>query len=201
MSYWDPLPAVRAAETGLLPAPDGGTWLPAPGYRGDWWNARPERWAERDWRNVPGPFYGAGTDNCWMGRLIAPAHVLYDDEWGAEFVYRQPRDTAQALALLGAVAQDPMAGYACDGDDHWTPELIRDWWRERGRVRGGPRPWIVRGPSQTGPRNARRPAGAGSTSRTSTEASRRTSATTSSGCPKAVRPTPANSANPLPRGA
>ncbi|MFE7096567.1 hypothetical protein [Streptomyces erythrochromogenes] len=70
-----------------------------------------------------------------MGRLIAPAHVLYDDEWGAEFVYRQPRDTAQALALLGAVAQDPMVGYACDGDEHWTPELVRDWWRDRGRVR------------------------------------------------------------------
>ncbi|MEU7607606.1 hypothetical protein, partial [Streptomyces sp. NPDC041003] len=135
MSYWDPLPAVRAAETGPLPAPDGGTWLPAAEFRGRWWNPRPERWAERDWRNVPGPFYGAGTDTCWMGRLIAPAHVLYDDEWGAEFVYRQPRDTAQALALLGAVAQDPMVGYACDGDDHWTPELIRDWWRERGRVR------------------------------------------------------------------
>ncbi|MFE5723985.1 hypothetical protein [Streptomyces erythrochromogenes] len=135
MSYWDPLPAVRAAESGPLPAPDGGTWLPSPEYRGQWWNPRPDRWAERDWRNVPGPFYGAGTDTCWMGRLIAPAHVLYDDEWGAEFVYRQPRDTAQALALLGAVVQDPMVGYACDGDDHWTPELVRDWWRDRGRVR------------------------------------------------------------------
>ncbi|WP_266504189.1 hypothetical protein [Streptomyces erythrochromogenes] len=70
-----------------------------------------------------GSFYGAGTDDCWTGRLIAPVHVLYDDEWGAEFVYRQPRDTAQALALLGAVAQDSMAGYACDGDDHWTAEV------------------------------------------------------------------------------
>ncbi|MGW6782811.1 MULTISPECIES: ferredoxin [unclassified Streptomyces] len=135
MSYWDPLPSVRAAESGPLPAPDGGTWRPAPEHRGGWWNPRPERWAERDWRNVPGPFYGAGTDNCWTGRLIAPAHVLYDDEWGAEFVYRQPRDPAQALALLGAAAQDPMGGYACDGDDHWTAELVGDWWRERGRVR------------------------------------------------------------------
>lgn len=135
MSYWDPLPAVRAAESGPLTAPDGGTWLPAREYRGDWWNTRPERWAERDWRNVPGPFYAAGTDSCWMGRLIAPANVLYEDEWGGEFVYRQPRGRAQALALLGAVAQDPMAGYACDGDDHWTPQLVRDWWEERGRVR------------------------------------------------------------------
>lgn len=137
--YWDPLPAARAAETGPLPAPDGGTWLPDPVY-GGCWNRRSDRWGERDWRNVPGPFYGAGTDSCWMGRLIAPANVLYEDERGAEFVYRQPRDVAETLAVLGAAAQDPMAGYACDGDRHWTPELVRDWWRERARVRE----WAVR---------------------------------------------------------
>ncbi|MEU6212996.1 hypothetical protein ABZ891_24270 [Streptomyces sp. NPDC047023] len=64
MSYWDPLPAVRAAESGPLPAPDGGTWLPSPGFRGNWWNRRPERWAERDWRNVPGP---GPTPAGWAG--------------------------------------------------------------------------------------------------------------------------------------
>ncbi|MFF4321222.1 hypothetical protein [Streptomyces sp. NPDC001568] len=51
--------------------------------------------------------------------------ALLDDQDRGEAVAR--RDIAQALALLGAVAQDPMAGYACDGDDHWTPELVRDW--------------------------------------------------------------------------
>uniref|UniRef100_A0AAU2JNC7 Ferredoxin n=1 Tax=Streptomyces sp. NBC_00049 TaxID=2903617 RepID=A0AAU2JNC7_9ACTN len=134
MTYWDPMPTARELETGPLPAPGGGTWLPDPAY-GGWWNHRPDRWEERDWRNVPGPFYGAGTDNCWMGRLIAPANVLYEDEWGAEFVYRQPRDAEETLAVLGAAAQDPMGGHACDGDDRWTPELVRDWWRERDRVR------------------------------------------------------------------
>ncbi|MFJ3633868.1 ferredoxin [Streptomyces sp. NPDC090112] len=123
------------AENGPLHAPDGSTWLPSPEFRDKWWNRRPERWAERDRRNVPGPFYGAGTDTCWMDRLIAPAHVLYDDEWGAEFVHRQPGGPEQALVLLGAVAQDPMVRYACDGDEHWTPELVRDWWAERARVR------------------------------------------------------------------
>jgi hypothetical protein len=38
------------------------------------------RWEERNWRNVPGPFYGAMTDNCWIGRLHAPRHVLYGDD-------------------------------------------------------------------------------------------------------------------------
>ncbi|MFJ3840656.1 hypothetical protein ACWGHM_00440 [Streptomyces sp. NPDC054904] len=59
------------------------------------------------------------------GRLIAPANVLYEEEWGAAFVYRRPRDRTQTLAVLGAAAQDPYGGYACDGDDHWTPEPAR----------------------------------------------------------------------------
>ncbi|MFD7262544.1 ferredoxin [Streptomyces sp. NPDC059874] len=133
MTYWDPVPTRRAAEGGPLPDPDGGSWVPSDQY--GIWNLRPDRWAELDWRNVPGPFYGSGTDNCWMGRLIAPDNVLYEDDRGAEFVYRQPRNPAETRAVMGAAAQDPYVGYACDGDDHWTPELVRDWWRERARVR------------------------------------------------------------------
>lgn len=133
MTYWDPMPARRAAEGGPLPDPVGGSWVPTDSY--GIWNRRPDRWAELDWRNVPGPFYGSGTDTCWMGRLIAPANVLYDDDFGAEFVYRQPRDPAEVRAVMGAAAQDPYVGYACDGDAHWTPELVRDWWRDRARVR------------------------------------------------------------------
>ncbi|MFF3013856.1 hypothetical protein [Streptomyces sp. NPDC057939] len=134
MSYWDPMPDARELEGGPLPDPEGGTWTPAPSPCG-LWSPSPDRWENRDWRNVPGPFYGAGTDNCWMGREIAPANVLYEDEWGAEFVYRQPRNRSETLAVLGAAAQDPYGGYACDGDDHWTPEQVREWWRDRGRVR------------------------------------------------------------------
>jgi hypothetical protein len=26
------------------------------------------------------------------------------------------------------------AGWACDGDDHWTTELVRDWWGDRARL-------------------------------------------------------------------
>ncbi|MGA5817126.1 hypothetical protein ACPC54_04595 [Kitasatospora sp. NPDC094028] len=39
------------------------------------------RWEDRLWLNVPGPFYGGGTDNCWTGRLSAPRHVLYGGEF------------------------------------------------------------------------------------------------------------------------
>ncbi|GAA1582465.1 hypothetical protein [Actinoplanes couchii] len=125
--YWDPIPhlgAVLAATT--RPDPDAI-------FRG--------QWLERNWRNVPGPIYGAMTDNCWTGRLHAPRHVLYGDdlEYEQEFLYRQPRDVAELRAVVDAVEQDPWAGWACDGDRHWTPGLVREWWRDRGRLRD----WIT----------------------------------------------------------
>jgi hypothetical protein len=93
------------------------------------------RWEERNWRNVPGPFYGALTDNCWTGRLVAPAHILYDDEeHSREFVYRQPRSDAEVRSVLLAAVNDPYSGYACGGNEHWTTETVRAWWSDRGRV-------------------------------------------------------------------
>lgn len=131
MTYWDPIPTVRACVTGE-PLPGHAQWVPA--YSPPW-GAWPDAWAQRDWRNVPGPFYGAGTDTCWVGREVAPAHVLYNDDFGDEFVYRQPCDAEETYRVIAAAFQDPMAGYQCDGDERWTPELVRQWWSERGRVR------------------------------------------------------------------
>ncbi|MFF3257236.1 ferredoxin [Actinacidiphila glaucinigra] len=92
------------------------------------------RWQDRMWLNVPGPFYGAETDNCWTGRLHAPSHVLYGGQYLTEYVYRQPRTPDELARLVEAADQDPRAGYACDGDAHWTVESVREWWRERGRI-------------------------------------------------------------------
>ncbi|MFG2750994.1 ferredoxin [Streptomyces xanthophaeus] len=92
-------------------------------------------WADRKWLNVPGPFYGADTDNCGTGRIHAPQHVLYEADHFTEFVYRQPRTEAELRRLADAAADDPMSGYGCDGDEHWTPEAVREWWRDRGRIR------------------------------------------------------------------
>ncbi|MFI9550515.1 ferredoxin [Nonomuraea endophytica] len=96
-------------------------------------------WAERDWRNVPGPFYGAMTDTCSTGRLHAPKHVLYTDEFGQEFVYRQPKSPAELQNLLDAAEAEAFSGYACDGDEHWTSETVRTWWADRARLRN----WAV----------------------------------------------------------
>lgn len=129
--YWDPLPAVRTSAGTPVPGARPGTIQVLP---------EPETyllgsWPERSWQSVPGPLYGGGTDTCWTGRLVAPAHILYDDESGEEFVYRQPRAPEQVRAVLFAALNDPFGGYGWDGDQHWTPESVRSWWRDRGRLR------------------------------------------------------------------
>ncbi|MEU8679334.1 ferredoxin [Streptomyces sp. NPDC048560] len=128
MTYWDPIPTVRAL-----------VGRPHPLWRGDlehdWSEPAPDGgWEGRDWRNVPGPFYTANTDNCCTGRQYAPRLVTYEDEELREFVFRQPVGAVEVQELVCAAECDPFAGYGGDGDLHWTPELVRDWWRERGGV-------------------------------------------------------------------
>lgn len=94
--------------------------------------------ADGDWRglfverhplNVPGRFYAAETDTCCCGPVEAPRNVLHDDE-GLEFVWRQPRSDAEVQAVIRAAGTDPCHGYGRNGDDHWTPQLIAEWWTE-----------------------------------------------------------------------
>ncbi len=129
--YWDPIPHVAAV---FASQPRDGLWT----GRDETFQGK---WEERNWRNVPGPFYGAMTDNCWVGRLHAPRHVLYgdDDNYEQEFLYRQPCDIGELRDVVVAAQQDPWAGWACDGEAHWTPDLVRQWWRDRGRLRD----WIT----------------------------------------------------------
>ncbi|MEV4943396.1 ferredoxin [Streptomyces zaomyceticus] len=93
------------------------------------------RWSERKWLNVPGPFYGADTDNCGTGRIHAPGLVLYEAEHFTEYVYRQPRTPEELRQLVDAAEAETFRGYGRDGDTHWTPEAVREWWRDRGRIK------------------------------------------------------------------
>lgn len=134
MTYWDPIPTVRAIVGKPLPQWGPGTRT----VRHDWSGpAGPyHEWTDRDWRSVPGPFYASGTDSCWTGRECAPGHVLYDDGCsGHEFVYRQPRTPQEVCDLICAGECEIFGAYGGDGDAHWTPELVSHWWRDRGRVR------------------------------------------------------------------
>ncbi|WP_285641477.1 hypothetical protein [Lentzea sp. NBRC 102530] len=93
-----------------------------------------EKWVAKHWLNVPGPFYTGLTDNCWTGRLVAPRHVLYGGEHRNEFVYRQPKTPDEVENVWRAADDDPLDGYADDGDERWTPEAVRAWWHDRDKV-------------------------------------------------------------------
>ncbi|GGK34465.1 ferredoxin [Nocardia camponoti] len=126
--YWDPTRFVweESAGTPLIGSERTVLAEPATYLRGEW--------ANRDWRNVPGPFYGAFTDSCWVGRLVAPDHIVYENDRGSEVVFRQPRNPIETRRVLAAAVNDPYQCYACDGDSHWTVSLIREWWADRSRV-------------------------------------------------------------------
>ena len=124
IGYWNPLPTARQVMDGI--------------------GETRERlftgvWEQRNWRNVPGPFYGAETDSMALGRLDAPRHIAYDDGlgggFGFEFIYRQPVDEQETADVIHGCCQDLYRGYNWDGDDHWTVEAVRDWWRDRTRLR------------------------------------------------------------------
>ncbi|MCX5124808.1 ferredoxin [Streptomyces sp. NBC_00193] len=115
---WDPVAELTDEERGFF------------GLYG----ARRPYWEERLWTNVPGPFYTRDNDNCWTGRIEAPDNVLYEGAWFTEYVFRQPRNPAQVRALARAAGAEVTGGYACDGDERWTPDLVREWWAGRGRV-------------------------------------------------------------------
>jgi hypothetical protein len=122
-AYWNPLEAVGSVV--VRPGAAVATEPPESYLRG--------RWESRNWRNVPGPFYAAETDTCGCGVPASPSNVLYD-ELGQEFLWRQPQDLAELQAVLEAASHDPFDGYAMDGDDHWTPAEIRQWWTERRKL-------------------------------------------------------------------
>jgi hypothetical protein len=86
--------------------------------------------AERNALNVPGMFYGAMTDTCGTGPAEAPSSVALDPEY-QEFVFRQPRDEQELAEMFNACRVECFDGYGTDGNDHWTPALVRAWWAKR----------------------------------------------------------------------
>ncbi|WP_426513468.1 hypothetical protein ACPPVO_24390 [Dactylosporangium sp. McL0621] len=63
--------------------------------------------------------------------------MLYGDDidFEQEFLCRQPRNIEELRAVIAATQEDPWAGWAGDGDVHWTPALVCQWWRDRARLR------------------------------------------------------------------
>ena len=87
-------------------------------------------WADIKWMNTPGPIYGAATDTCGTGPLVAPNNVQLD-ETAQEIVFRQPVNLYEVRQVIHAAEAEPFGGYGADGDLHWTYEKIKDWWSRR----------------------------------------------------------------------
>jgi hypothetical protein len=96
-------------------------------------DAFPGRFTDRNWRNTPGPFYGAQTDTCGTGPPEAPDNVLFDPLY-QEFIIIQPRNPTELQAVVNAASVDPFEGYGADGNARWTRALVREWWSQRQRL-------------------------------------------------------------------
>lgn len=87
-------------------------------------------WHEKNPLNFPGPFYTGETDSCGTGPVEAPANVLLDAECH-EFIFRQPINMFELLEVVNAGLVEVLDSYSCDGNDHWTYPLCKEWWRNR----------------------------------------------------------------------
>ncbi len=124
LAYWDPLPAARELSRSI--------------YGQHELDVGVGRWKDRSRINVPGPFYAGVTDDGLNGPYYLPELVLLSD-LRHECVFRQPANLREVAALILIAGGEPFGGYACDGDQHWTPESVRQWWADRAFVRD----WIA----------------------------------------------------------
>ncbi|WBA41742.1 hypothetical protein [Hymenobacter canadensis] len=87
-------------------------------------------WSNKHPFNFPGPFYTGESDTCGTGICQAPDNVALD-EYGCEFVFRQPLDYPQFLRVLDAAAVEVFDSYSANGNEHWTCTACKGWWSNR----------------------------------------------------------------------
>lgn len=71
------------------------------------------------------------------GRTSAPDNVAYDD-YGREFVFRQPANAAELAAIMSADSEEVFACYRFDGLERWTRLGVDAWLEDLNVVQG----WI-----------------------------------------------------------
>ena len=87
-------------------------------------------WGEKHPFNFPGPFYTGASDTCGTGDREAPENVMYDS-YCCEFIFKQPKSFAELLCIVDAAAVEVLDSYACNGNEHWTYQEVKLWWREK----------------------------------------------------------------------
>jgi len=92
-------------------------------------------WADKYWKNIPGPFYSTRLNSRSLAAFQAQgdaSNIAWDEE--CEFVWRQPGNDLELSAVLDAIGRDETLSYQGDGNSRWTRELVRLWWAERARL-------------------------------------------------------------------
>lgn len=110
----------------------------------------PDDWDARGLLNVPGLVWITESDTCGTGRLEAPDNIAYD-EFGAEFVFRQPRTEAELAQVMRAAWADPFDAYRFDGFARWTYASASAWFNQVHVVTG----WLERMLTVSHPREIR----------------------------------------------
>lgn len=90
-------------------------------------------WSDKGELNFPGPFYTAESDTCGTGIIESPNNVIFDEHC-MENVMIQPRSKVELLQLWKAGAVEVFESYCCDGNKHWTMQLVRNWWSNRNDI-------------------------------------------------------------------
>ena len=85
-----------------------------------------DEWQRRRFEGMPGMVYTLQSDNCGTGRPAAPENVAYD-MYGAELVFRQPRDERDLASLQDAAEQEVFGAYRFDGLERLTEPALDQW--------------------------------------------------------------------------
>ncbi|MBD2768355.1 hypothetical protein IC235_10665 [Hymenobacter sp. BT664] len=89
-----------------------------------------DHWARKHPFNFPGPFYSGESDTCGMGVEQAPENVMNDADC-CEYVFKQPTSYYELLRVLDAAAVEVFDSYSSNGNEYWTYELCKNWWRNK----------------------------------------------------------------------
>lgn len=89
-----------------------------------------DHWDKRHPFNFPGPFYTGESDTCGTGDSEAPMNVMYDS-YCCEYIFKQPKTYVELLCVIDAAAVEVFDSYSCNGNNHWTIDLCKQWWKQK----------------------------------------------------------------------
>ncbi len=97
----------------------------------------PDDWDSRTVFTTPGIVWAVGSDTCMTGRPNAPRNIAYDN-YGREFVYRQPESAEELMGIMSADSEEAFSCYRFDGLERWTRSAFDAWFNTHDVVLG----WI-----------------------------------------------------------